>query len=118
MAAEAANPAAPHSYGRAAVRVCERLRFSLGNVAGPAGFAALLGRALALARTGAPALQAVTVTADGRLQGLEAVANGDGGEAAAGELIAHLLHLLDTFIGQSLTLRLVRNAWPDATFDD
>ena len=29
-------------------------------------------------------------------------------------LVAHLLGLLATFIGESLTLRLARDAWPDA----
>ncbi len=88
------------------------MRTSLGKVAGPEGFAALLRRALALARADAPALRAVNVTADGRLLELEEVANGDHGDEAANAIVAHLLHLLHTFIGRSLTLRLVRNAWP------
>lgn len=118
MAAETADQAASDAPGIAAVRVCEKLRTSLGKLAGTEAFAALLRRALALARADAPALRAVNVTADGRLLGLEEVANGDHGDKAAHELIAHLLHLLDTFIGRSLTLRLVRNAWPDASFED
>jgi hypothetical protein len=118
LAAEAANEAVPGALGGAAVRVCERLRTALGKLAGPEGTAALLRRALALARLEVPALETVNVTTDGRLQGLEKVADGDHGEEAASEIIAHLLHLLDTFIGRSLTLRLVRNAWPDVSFDD
>jgi hypothetical protein len=94
------------------------MRTSLGKVAGPEGFAALLRRALALARADAPALRAVNVTADGRLLELEEVANGDHGDEAANAIVAHLLHLLHTFIGRSLTLRLVRNAWPDSSFDE
>lgn len=100
------------------MRVCEKLRTSLGKLAGPEGFAALLRRALALARAHAPALKAVKVMPDGHLRGLEEVANGDHSNEAAGELLAHLLHLLETFIGPTLTLRLLRNAWPDATFED
>ena len=118
MAAEAANESASEAGGRAAVRVCEKPRTALGKLAGPEGIAALLRRALALARLEVRALQAVTVTADGRLQRLEEVANGNHGDEAASEIIAQLLHLLDTFIGRSLTLRLVRNAWPDASFED
>ena len=117
LAAEAADQAVSGALGGAALRVCEKLRTALGKLAGPEGTAALLRRALALARLEVPALETVNVTTDGRLQGLEKVANGDGEEAAS-EIIAHLLHLLDTFIGRSLTLRLVRNAWPDASFDD
>jgi hypothetical protein len=33
-------------------------------------------------------------------------------------LVAQLLGLLVTFIGQALTLRLVRDLWPDAPFED
>jgi hypothetical protein len=39
------------------------------------------------------------------------------GEAGA-ILIARILGLLLTFLGEALTLSLLRNAWPDATFDD
>jgi hypothetical protein len=31
--------------------------------------------------------------------------------------VAHLLDLLVTFIGAPLTLRLLRNKWPDASMD-
>lgn len=118
LAAEAADQAVSGALGGAALRVCEKLRTALGKLAGPEGTAALLRRALALARLEVPALETVNVTTDGRLQGLEKVADGHHGDEAAGEIVAHLLHLLDTFIGRSLTLRLVRNAWPDATFED
>ena len=40
-----------------------------------------------------------------------------GGEAAVA-ITAHLLGLLVTFIGEPLTLRLVREAWPDASLDE
>ena len=65
-------------------------------------------RALALARTNLPALQTVTVAADGRLEGLEEL--GGQGEAPASAITAHLLELLVTFIGESATLRLVSDA--------
>ena len=115
LAAEAADQAVSGALGGA---VCEKLRTALGKLAGPEGTAALLRRALALARLEVPALETVNVTTDGRLQGLEKVADGHHCDEAAGEIVAHLLHLLDTFIGRSLTLRLVRNAWPDATLED
>jgi hypothetical protein len=40
----------------------------------------------------------------------------DGNEAVQGgtALIAQLLGLLVTFIGEALTLRLVQNVWPNA----
>ena len=42
----------------------------------------------------------------------------DGGVEAVAALAAHLLGLLVTFIGESLALRVVREGWPDASFDD
>jgi hypothetical protein len=33
-------------------------------------------------------------------------------------LIARLLGLLLIFLGETLTMSLVRDVWPDATFDD
>lgn len=96
-----------------AVRVFGRLRIALARFAGPDGFISLLRRALALARVNDPALQQVSVNADGSLAGLEQLS----GEAAIA-IITQLLGLLVTFVGESLTLRLVRDAWPDASLDD
>jgi hypothetical protein len=96
----------------AAIRVCEKLRRPLSTLAGATGFHALLGRALALAKTEDPQLGAVRVQPDGSLDGLtELRSNGDGQAGVA--LIAQLLGLLDAFIGQDLMLRLVADVWPD-----
>ena len=97
------------------MRVCEKLRISLTRFVGADGFTALLRRALALARADVPSLQTVKVTADGRLEGLEEFAadSENAGVEAATAITAHLLGLLVTFIGEPLTLRLVREAWPD-----
>jgi hypothetical protein len=110
------------------LRVYEKLRKSLGVFAGSAGFQSLASRALALARSEAPSLGAARVTADGALQGLgESGLQSDidkdrAGEYPAGEggtiLIARLLGLLLVFLGEALTLSLLRNAWPGAAFDD
>jgi hypothetical protein len=103
--------------GPAFLRVYEKLRRSLCAFAGIAGFRALATRALTLAKAEAPSLRALQVTADGDLQGLSEIEpqtemhNGEDGEVS---LIAHLLGLLITFIGESLTLRLVQDAWPEA----
>ena len=104
----------------AAVRVCERLRVSLTRFAGLEGFAALLRRALALARAEAPSLGALTIKPDGSLEGLEALLRDtrNGGPEAAVVIISHLLGLLVTFVGEPLTLRLVREAWPDASLGE
>jgi hypothetical protein len=100
-----------------AVRVCDKLRVSLTRFAGAEGFASLLRRALALARAEIPSLDRVKIRPDCSIEGLAELSRDDATEAAAA-LTAHLLGLLVTFIGQPLTLRLVREAWPDASLDE
>jgi hypothetical protein len=104
----------------AAVRVCERLRQPLITLAGVAGFRSLLSRALTLARAEAPSLSVVQVAADGSLKGLDELdPQTDKEQARDGGaiLIAQLIGLLLTFIGEGLTLRLFQDVWPEAAFD-
>jgi hypothetical protein len=104
----------------AAFRVCAKLRRPLITLAGVAGFRSLLSRALTLARAEAPSLSVVQVAVDGSLQGLDELApqidKEQAGDAGA-ILIAQLLGLLLTFIGEGLTLRLVQDEWPEAAVD-
>ena len=104
----------------AASRVCAKLRGPLITLAGVAGFRSLLSRALTLARAEVPSLSAVQVAADGSLRGLdELVSQTDKEHARDGGaiLIAQLVGLLLTFIGEGLTIRLVQDVWPEAAFD-
>ena len=104
----------------AAFRVCAKLRRPLITLAGVAGFRSLLSRALTLARAEAPSLSAVQVTADGSLKGLDELKPQIDKEQArdgGAILIAQLIGLLLTFIGEGLTLRLVQDVWPEAVFD-
>jgi len=120
VAQEAASPSATGAHVHAAVRVCDKLRISLTRFAGSDGFTSLLRRALALARAEVPLLQTVNLKPDCSLEGLGvlAVDATNGGPEAAVAIIAHLLGLLETFIGRALTLRLVREAWPDVSADE
>lgn len=97
-------------------RVFEKLRVSLSRFAGPDGFIALARRSLALARSDNPLLGAVSINRDGLLEGFEQATAGAGiDEADAGiAIIGHFLDLLVTFVGEPITVRLVREAWPDA----
>jgi hypothetical protein len=120
LAAETASKSATDAHAHEAVRVCEKLRISLTRFAGTDGFMSLLGRALALARQDVPALQTVELTSDGFLEGFEVLAldaTNIGPEAAVA-ITSHLLDLLVTFIGKPLTLRLVRESWPDASWEE
>jgi len=114
------------------LRVYEKLRQGLGEFAGVAGFQSLASRALALARTQAPSLSAARISADGSLQGVgqgphdfECQIDNDkdrAAEYAAGDagiiLITRLLGLLLIFLGEALTLSLLRVKWPGAALDD
>jgi hypothetical protein len=96
----------------ATVRVYERLRRQLGAPMGVDGFQALASRALALAKSESPRLSAVQLTASGGLHGLgEVESQTDADEA--GEvgiiLIAQLLGLFLTFLGEATTLRLIED---------
>jgi hypothetical protein len=89
-------------------RVCDKLRRLLTTLAGAAGFRSLLARALTLAKQESPVLGAWEVKSDGSLQGL----NGEAAQLGV-VLIAHLIGLVITFIGESLTLRLLHDVWLD-----
>ena len=96
----------------ATVRVYERLRRKLGAPMGVDGFQALASRALALAKSQSPRLSAVQVTADGDLRGLgevESQADGDGDGEAGIILIAQLLGLFLTLLGEATTLSLIED---------
>ena len=104
----------------AAFRVCAKLRGPMITLAGVAGFRSLLSRALTLARAEAPSLGAVHVEADGSLMGLDELGSQAGKDQTAeggAFLIAQLIGLLLTFIGEGLTLRMVQDVWPEAAFD-
>ena len=112
----------------ATLLVYEKLRQGLGEFVGIAGFYSLASRALALARTEDPSLGAVRVAADGSLHGLGEFEHqmemdkDRAGEPPAGEggviLIARLLCLLLIFLGERLTLSLLRVKWPGAALDE
>lgn len=120
VAVEAASQSATGAHVHEAVRVCDKLRISLTRFAGSDGFASLLRRALTLARADVPSLQTVKLKPDCSLEGLGvlAVDATNAGPEAAVAITAHLLGLLETFIGKPLTLRLVREVWPDASLDE
>ena len=96
----------------ATVRVYERLRRQLASPVGIDGFQALASRALALAKAESPWLSSVEVTANGDLRGLDKVESrrGTGEDRESGiNLIAHLLGLFLTFLGEATTLRLIED---------
>ncbi len=118
----AASKTASSPHVPEAVLVIEKMRTSLTKFAGVEGFESLLRRSLQLASAEVPVLNSVKVGADGRLEGFEQLVADNGtdaeGDAAAVAITARLLWLLVTFIGQPLTLTLVREAWSETPLDE
>ena len=120
LAFEAAHDNSSDARADVAVQVIEELRTHLIRLTGVEGFRSLLSRALTLAKAEVPSLNMVQVSADGSLEGFEGIEQsqeaGTTGQAGI-ILVAHLLELLVTFIGEPLTLRLVRDKSRDASMD-
>jgi len=97
----------------ATLRVYEKLRRQLCAPVGIDGFQALASRALSLAKSQSPKLSAVQVTANGGLRGLGEVEfqmeTGEDGEVGI-ILIAQLLGLFLTLLGEAATVRLIEGA--------
>ena len=101
--------------------VPDKLRPLLATLMGSGGYRALLSRALTLASEEVPWLRAVHVNADGALEGLKELhARLDPDEYFEGRvvLLSQLLGLLAAFIGENLTLGLVREVWPKLSVSD
>jgi hypothetical protein len=101
----------------AAERVCQKLTHRLSRLVSAAGSQALVSRALYLARAEFPFLDGVSARAApvGCFEGLSECVHGIGAAEASQGLLAVLSRLLDLlvgFIGEDLTLRLVREVWP------
>ena len=110
IAYEMSRDASSKSKPTAAFVVIEKLRPHFQPLMGAAGFRALMSRALMLANTEVAWLHQLQVRGDGSLEGLnevEAEANPE--EIATGgiALLARLLGLLVTLIGEDLTVRLI-----------
>ncbi len=118
---EAKGGQSPQSNLPVAFHVCEKLRSHLTTLMGKAGFQALLARSLALGAAEEPWLGTVSLNADGGWQGLEeADTSDDKNQVFEGGvvLLARLLGLLTVFIGEHLTVRLVREVWPELPLND
>src|ERR1039458_2959662 len=126
--AGAGNNSEPMEYPT--LHVYEKLRQSLGEFVGLTGFQSLAFRALTQAKSEAPSLWAVRIAADGSLQGLgkfepqagefepQLGSGRDQTSEGGAALISRLLGLLQIFLGEALTLSLLRNAWPGEVIDD
>jgi hypothetical protein len=101
--------------------VCEKLRPHLATLMGNGGFRAVLSRALVVTSAELPWLGALQVNADGALEGWdkpEAQVPPKELMESGVVLVAQLLGLLAAFIGENLTLHLVRDVWPKLSLEE
>lgn len=115
IAVDAGGAKSSRNQRATAFPVAEKLRPHLATLMGNDGYRALLMRARALASEEVAWLRSMRVAADGSLERLDpAGALVGAAEMLEGRvvLVAQLLGLLVDFIGESLTLRLVREVWP------
>jgi hypothetical protein len=90
-----------------------RLQRVLVDLMGVGGYCGLVARALALASDEASELRDMEMDRHGCPQGLEHIAGPRQAEVEA-VLLAHILGLLVTLLGDGLTASVARRAWPDA----
>ena len=96
----------------ATVRVYDRLRRQFSAPVGVDGFQVLASRALALAKSESRRLSTVQITANGGLRGLgevESQTDTDEDSEVGIILIAQLLGLFVSFLGEATTLRLIED---------
>jgi hypothetical protein len=97
-------------------RACQALQTQLTPLLSASGVNALLGRAVTLAAREFPFLISASTTPDCRVDGLRQAVEGHEPVEVADALvaiIANFVSLLVQFIGESLGLRKVQEAWPD-----
>jgi hypothetical protein len=117
LASEAAAGDRSEENTPPAFRVSEKLRRPLSTLTGASAFRVLLARALTMAKVHAPSLNAVQIKLDGSLDGLSEIHSEKAQEGGA-MLIAQLIGLLFEFIGESLTLHMVLDVWPELSGSD
>lgn len=121
IAYESSGNESSRTKNPAVFSVYEKLHPSLAALMGTIGVRTLFLRSLELAGREVPSLCAVQVKTDGSLAGLDKLeVQADPEQLAKGNavLVAQLLGLLVSFIGEKLTLQLVREIWPKLSVND
>lgn len=116
-----AGPAERPAGTAAAERVCAKLSDGLSRLVGPAGFRALMQRALYLARAEHPLLRNVREYDGNCLKGLAESAAGQDPievDAALVSVFGGFFWLLSTFIGEDLARRQIRRIWPGIPLEE
>ena len=104
----------------AAERACQKLSRRLARLVTVDGYRALLWRSLQVARREFPSLAGISAGSQSEacLAGLASVDDVDTANlhAALTEVLAGVVGLLTTFIGNELAIQVVRDVWPEAPY--
>ena len=118
VAREAGTDTSTPAIAAAARRLCERFAEQLAPLIGDAGVAAICARSLHLIQRKIPRLGPVHVSAQGDApfallqESLEQLDPAEATDAVVA-VLATVSDLLVSFVGEGLTTRLLREAWPD-----
>jgi len=107
---------APDEIAAAIERCFQRLYAELVNLVGHAGYQALLARAVHLTRPEGGPLEVAIADGTVNVKDLAERVKRDGGPRVIDDtttLLANLIGLLTTFLGEELTMRLVRRIWTE-----
>lgn len=113
IAFEDASDSAANPEATASMRVVEKLRVLVTHFAGADGFTALMRRAIVLSQVEEPRIGSVTLNKDGSVTLPSELSN-----ETCSVLVAQLLDLMVTFIGEALTLTLLSAIWPVDTIEN
>ena len=116
IAQESSGDESSEAQASAALRACDKLCLHLSRVIGTGGYIALASRALALSRAERGILPTVHISENGSLRGFSEVAinlEPIVAQTDAHSIVTQQLSLLLVFIGEALTVQIVRSIWPD-----
>jgi hypothetical protein len=120
IAHEAGNHDSSRTEIQTAFGVIRKLRPVLEELMGNTGFRALVSRSMLLAEEEVPGLGGARMNADGSLEGFEESQVKTGPEESSeggAVMLAWMLGLLGSFIGELLTMQLVLEVWPDLSLN-
>jgi hypothetical protein len=116
LAREVGNGSDAPAIALAARRLCERFAQQLTPIIGDAGVSAICSRSMHLAQRQFPSLALIPARGDRPFARVQESLQGLQPDIASDAAIAVLdtaSNLLDALIGEGLTTRLLRGAWPD-----
>ncbi len=100
----------------ACIRASEKLRIEMQRLVGITGYSTLITHAMTLGRMEDPWLESVVIEPDGSLvwrSDSAQVQDPDPLVSGCETLLARTMELLVIFLGETVTLRLLRNIWPE-----